>query len=100
MVYCDTIRITGTPRRPLARSRRQPNKVSHRRSNSGKDLLRIRNVVCQETLGSPVRRSQRLAGRRTPVGVSKIDAKVNCSGYIVLGRLIMTATSRTKSIKK
>ena len=28
----------------------------------------------QGTLGSAVRRSQRLAGRRTPVGVSKMNA--------------------------
>ncbi|KAL9955236.1 hypothetical protein ACROYT_G036529 [Oculina patagonica] len=59
----------GSPRRPLVRSRRQPNKASRRRSNNGKDVLRRRHVVCpQGTLGSPVRRSPRLAGRRTPVG--------------------------------
>ena len=63
-------RPTGSPRKPLAQSRRQPNKVSQRRSNNGKDMLRKR----QGTLGSAVRRSQRLAGRRTPVGVSKINA--------------------------
>jgi len=58
----------GSPRRPLARSRRQRNKASQRRSNNGKDMLRKRQVVCQGTLGSPVRRNQRLAGLRTPVG--------------------------------
>ena len=69
-IYCGTIRPTGSPRKPLAQSRRQPNKASQRRSNNGKDMLRKR----QGTLGSAVRRSQRLAGRRTPVGVSKMNA--------------------------
>ena len=32
-------------------------------------------MVCHGNLGSAVRRSQRLAGRRTPVGVSRIDGK-------------------------
>ncbi|KAJ7350203.1 hypothetical protein OS493_037783 [Desmophyllum pertusum] len=59
----------GSPRRSLGRSRRHKNKASRRRSNNAKDVLRRRHVVCQGTLGSPVRRSQRLAGRRTPVGV-------------------------------
>jgi len=57
-----------SPRRPLSRSRRQPNKASRRSSSNGKDLLRRRHVVCHGNLDSPVRRSQRLAGRRTPVG--------------------------------
>ncbi|XP_020620810.1 uncharacterized protein LOC110058501 [Orbicella faveolata] len=63
-----TLNRRGSPRRPLARSRRQRNKASQRRSNNGKDMLRKRQVVCQGTLGSPVRRNQRLAGLRTPVG--------------------------------
>ncbi len=42
-------------------------------------------MVCpQGTLGSPVRRSPRLAGRRTPVGVSKIDITVHRAGKTVI----------------
>ena len=63
--------ITGNPgRRPLGHTRRHPNSPSRRRSSNGKDVLRRRHVGCLPgTSGSPVRRSQRLAGRRTPVGV-------------------------------
>lgn len=57
----------GSPKSPLTRSRRQPNKVSQRRSSNWKDMLRTR----QGTLNSPARRSQRLAGRRTPVGTKE-----------------------------
>lgn len=37
-----------------------------------------------------VRRSQRLAGRRTPVGVSKIEAKVNCSGTLHVVMMLLS----------
>ena len=83
---CGITCLTGSPRRPLDRARRQPNKASRRRSNNGKDVLRRRHVECQGTVGSPVRRSQRLAGRRTPVGVSKTDTTVNHSGNTVIMR--------------
>lgn len=53
-------------------------------------MLRRRHVVCQGTLGSPVRRSQRLAGRRTPVGVSKIESKVNCSGTLHVVMMLLS----------
>lgn len=45
-------------------------------------MLRRRYVV--------VRRSQRLAGRRTPVGVSKIEAKVNCSGTLPVVMMLLS----------
>lgn len=82
VIYRGIIRLTGSPRRPLARSRRQRNKASQRRSNNGKDMLRKRQVVCQGTLGSPVRRNQRLAGLRTPVGVSKINGNFDADVWV------------------
>ena len=61
--------VTGSPKRPYSQSKRHSNSSSRRRSGNAKDVLRRRHVVCQGVLGSPVRRSQRLAGQRTPVGV-------------------------------
>jgi len=62
-------RVSGSPNRPLSQSRRQSNSLSRRRSGNCKDVLRRRHVVHQGTLGSPLRRSRRLAGRQTPLGI-------------------------------
>lgn len=63
----------GGLKKPVGHYKRHDcyNKVSRRRSNNGKDVLRRRHVVCYGSLGSPVRRSPRLAGQRTPVGTVK-----------------------------
>lgn len=64
-------------RKPVGQHKRHNryNKVSRRRSNNGKDVLRKRHVVFQGSLGSPVRRSPRFAGQRTPVGtVAKVQS--------------------------
>ncbi|PFX13479.1 TBC1 domain family member 10A [Stylophora pistillata] len=60
----------GGLKKPVGHYKRHDryNKVSRRRSNNGKDVLRRRHVVCYGSLGSPVRRSPCLAGQRTPVG--------------------------------
>jgi len=100
------IPLTDSPRRPLSRSRRQPNKASRRSSSNGKDLLRRRHVVCHGNLDSPVRRSQRLAGRRTPVGVSRIDGTTRpwckCLGsanvfYLFIINFIVMNVTKTRN---
>ena len=62
--------MTGSPgRRPFSQNRRHRNSPSRRGPNNEKDLLKRRHVVHKRIVSSPVRRSRRLAGRRTPVGV-------------------------------
>ncbi|XP_073245989.1 uncharacterized protein [Porites lutea] len=66
----NTPRRRGSPgRRPFSQNRRHRNSPSRRGSNNEKDLLKRRHVVHKRIVSSPVRRSRRLAGRRTPVGV-------------------------------
>ena len=68
--YPHLVPLVSVLRKPVGQHKRHKryNKVSRRRSNNGKDVLRRRHVVFQGSLGSPVRRSPRFAGQRTPVG--------------------------------